>query len=134
MLDYRKDYRGNNQTVKVYDLEVDNDLTLTGDLAVTGDLDLAGGVAVAGLLEAEAGLKVLASGEYTTTGGNAVEVGAIASKGIEVGDLVVASIQDDGTSNVTLLMSEVTGADEITFTFSADPVANTVVAYFVLKA
>lgn len=158
MRDLTKDYRGNYQTTKVYDLEVERNASIAGDLALTGDLAITGGLEVttdlavtgnaevtgtldvtavatfAGLVDAQAGLKVLASGKYTTAGSNATEVATIPLKGIEAGDIVIASIENDGVGDEVLLTSKVTNDDEITFVFASDPANDTVVNYIVLKA
>lgn len=71
------------------------------------------------------------AGEYTTTGGNATEAATVT--GVAATDIVVASIMDNGTNNVTLLQAATT-LNTITFTFSADPGADAVVSYAVYRA
>ena len=52
--------------------------------------------------------------------------------GATSGDAVVWSILNDGTGNVTGV-SAVAGTDKVTFTFSADPQADTIISYLVLR-
>jgi len=71
------------------------------------------------------------SGEYTTTGWAATEAATIV--GVLVGDIVIASLKDNWTNNVTLLTSTENTADTIDFTFSADPGNDAIVSYIVLR-
>lgn len=76
-------------------------------------------------------LAVNLGGSYTTTGGAAAEAATIT--GVLATDSVVATLADNGTNNVTLVTAEVTAANTVTFTFSLDPVADTVVNYLILR-
>jgi len=58
---------------------------------------------------------------------NMVLAGALTS------DVVTWGILDDGTNNVTGV-SAVAGTDNIVFTFSGDPVADTVISFLVIRA
>lgn len=69
--------------------------------------------------------------QYTTTGGAAAE--AITVTGALATDLGFCVIKDNGTANVTLLETAVTN-DTLTLTFSADPGADTIVYYQILRA
>lgn len=69
--------------------------------------------------------------QYTTVGGAAGE--AITVTGALVSDLGFAVIKDNGTANVTLLQTAVT-ANTLTLTFSADPGADCIVYYQILRA
>ena len=71
------------------------------------------------------------SGEYTTTGGDTTESATIT--GVEVGDLVIASLKDAGTNVVSLLTATENTADTVDFTFSADPGADAIVSYLILR-
>jgi len=71
------------------------------------------------------------SWEYTTTGWAAAEVATIA--GVEVWDIVIATLKDNGTSSVTLLTAAENTADTVDFTFSANPLADTIVSYIILR-
>jgi len=68
--------------------------------------------------------------QYTTTGGAAAE--AIAIPGVLATDLAFVQVVDDGTGDVTLLMAACT-TDTLTVTFSADPVADTIINYQILR-
>jgi hypothetical protein len=71
------------------------------------------------------------AGQDTTNGGAAAE--AFAVPGILVTDLAFVQIVDDGTNTVTALLAVCT-ADTLTVTFSADPVADTIFNYQILRA
>lgn len=68
---------------------------------------------------------------YTTTGGAAAE--AITVTGAAATDIPLVTMQDDGTSNVTIVSAVIT-ANTLTITFSADPGNDTVVSYVILRA
>ena len=68
---------------------------------------------------------------YTTTGGAAAEAATVT--GVAATDIVTANIKDNGTNNVTLLQVAAT-LNTLTFTFSADPGADTIVYYSVQRA
>lgn len=71
------------------------------------------------------------AGEFTTAGGDADEVASVS--GVVATDIVVASILDNGTNNVTLLQSAA-GTDQILFTMSGDPSTDCVISYAVFRA
>ena len=71
------------------------------------------------------------AGQPTTVGGAAAEAFAVA--GILATDLAFVQIVNNGTSNVTALQAVCT-ANTLTVTFSADPVADTVFNYQILRA
>jgi hypothetical protein len=72
---------------------------------------------------------IVASGQYTTVGGAAAE--AVTLTGVKDLDRVVATLTDDGPNNVSLKYGDVTAANTMTLTFSADPGAGTKVNYLV---
>lgn len=74
---------------------------------------------------------IVFAGQPTTTGGAAAE--AFTVTGALATDLAFVQIVNDGTSNVTVLQAVMT-ADTLTVTFSADPVADTVINYQVVRA
>lgn len=69
--------------------------------------------------------------QATTTGGAAAE--AITVTGALATDLAFVQLVDDGTNNVSVLSAAVT-ADTLTVTFSADPGADAVINYQLLRA
>lgn len=69
--------------------------------------------------------------QLTTVGGAAAEAFAVA--GIAATDLAFVQIVADGTGNVTVLQAVCT-LNTLTVTFSADPVADTVFNYQILRA
>lgn len=71
------------------------------------------------------------AGEFTTAGGDAAEQASVA--GVLATDIVIASILNNGTNNVTLLQAAA-GTDVIDFTMSADPSTDCVISYVVLRA
>ena len=68
---------------------------------------------------------------YTTTGGAAAE--AITLTGATTDDIVFVTLQDGGTNTVTIASSVVT-ANTLTVTFSADPGADAIISYQLLRA
>lgn len=68
---------------------------------------------------------------YTTTGGAAAE--AITVTGVTATDIPLVTLVDQGTNTVTVVTSAVT-ADTLTVTFSADPGADAVISYAIIKA
>ena len=87
--------------------------------------------AVKTYVDAQVTLSYVAASDATTTaGGAAAEVVSVA--GVLAGDKVVWSILDAGTNSVTGV-SAVAGAGQITFTFSGDPAADTIISYLVLR-
>ncbi len=69
--------------------------------------------------------------QYTTTGGAAAE--AITVNGVAATDLVFVQLKDDGTNNVSVVTAAAT-LNTVTVTFSADPGADAVIYYQVLRA
>lgn len=55
----------------------------------------------------------------TTAGGAATE--ALTVSGVTTSSVIVASLKDDGTNNVTLKTAKATAANTVTCVFSADP-------------
>jgi len=74
---------------------------------------------------------VVAAGKFTTVGGDADETATVT--GVVATDIVVASIQTEGASPVTLLASA-PGAGDIDFTMSADPSNDHIISYVVYRA
>lgn len=68
---------------------------------------------------------------YTTTGGAAAE--AITVTGAAATDIPLVTMQDDGTSDVTIVSAVVT-TNTLTVTFSGDPGNDTVISYVLLRA
>lgn len=71
------------------------------------------------------------AGQPTTAGGAAAE--AITVTGALATDLAFVQMVDDGTNNTTIVNAVVT-ADTLTVTFSADPGADAVINYQILRA
>lgn len=71
------------------------------------------------------------AGQPTTAGGNAAE--AITVTGAAATDLAFVQMVDDGTNNVTIVDAVVT-TNTLTVTFSADPGADCVINYQLLRA
>lgn len=71
------------------------------------------------------------AGQETTVGGAAAE--AFTVTGAEATDLAFVQVVDNGTSNVTALQAVVT-ANTLTVTFSADPGADTIINYQLLRS
>jgi hypothetical protein len=69
--------------------------------------------------------------QYTTTGGAAAE--AITVNGVAATDLVFVQLKDNGTNNVSVVTAAAT-LNTVTVTFSADPGADAVIYYQVLRA
>lgn len=99
-------------------------------------------VETAKILNANVTLAKLASGiapshivkyaaQYTTTGGAAAE--AITVNGVAATDLVFVQLKNDGTNNVSVASAAAT-LNTVTVTFSADPGADAVIYYQVLRA
>lgn len=80
-----------------------------------------------------AGYYVALAGTKSTAGGAAAE--DLAITGLLETDIVLATIQDNGTNNVTLLQTvPKAGGGALTCTFSADPGNDAVIQYVVLRA
>ena len=71
------------------------------------------------------------AGQHTTAGGGANETATVT--GVLATDIVIATIEDNGTNNVTLLQAAV-AANAVNFTLSADPGTDCVINYMVLRA
>jgi len=134
--DYSKNYSGATRGVKYDTIEAEVSITaptvtvstaitapaITAATSVDSPVYKVGGVAVK--------MPVL-SGEYTTTGGAAAEAATIT--GVAVGDIVIATLKDNGTSSVTLLTSTENTVNTVDFTFSANPGNDTIVSYLILR-
>ncbi len=121
------------------------------DVAVSGDVTLAntGAVTIAALAVTTAKINTaavtlakLATGitpshvvkyaaNYTTTGGAAAE--AITIAGALATDVPLVMLQNNGTDNVTFSYAVLTNGT-LTVTFSADPKADTIISYMILRA
>jgi hypothetical protein len=112
------------------------------DGAVTAVKLASDAVTTAKILNANVTLAKLASGiapshivkyaaQYTTTGGAAAE--AITVNGVAATDLVFVQLKNDGTNNVSVASAAAT-LNTVTVTFSADPGADAVIYYQVLRA
>lgn len=71
------------------------------------------------------------AGQHTTAGGDANESATVT--GALATDIAIASIEDNGTNNVTLLQTAA-AADAVNFTMSADPSTDCIINYMVLRA
>lgn len=71
------------------------------------------------------------AGQFTTAGGDANESASVA--GVLATDIAIASIEDNGTNNVTLLQTAA-ATDAVNFTMSADPSTDCIINYIVLRA
>lgn len=121
--DYSKNYAGEDQNLKTTKLEAEEVETDEID-AETVDAE---SFEVDGV---EVKMPVL-SGEATTTWGNAIE--AITVTGALITDLVFVSLKDSWTGVVTILTAKITATNTVTVTFSADPQADTIIAYVILR-
>lgn len=120
-------------------------VALSGDatMANTGAITIAANaVTTAKILDANVTVGKLAvalqpshvvkfAGQHTTVGGAAAE--AIAVVGALDTDLAFVQVVDQGTGVVTVLKAVVT-ADTLTVTFSADPLADAIVNYQIMRA
>lgn len=79
-----------------------------------------------------AGAGLVLVGEYTTAGGGAAEAATIT--GAVAGDMVIATLKTAGATPRTIVTSEITDDDEVTFTFSGDPADDHVVTYAIYRA
>lgn len=59
------------------------------------------------------------AGQLTTVGGSPTEVFTVT--GANPGDFILTQLVNDGTNNVSILSADVTGVNQITVVFSADP-------------
>ena len=111
-------------------------VTPTGDVTISNAGVTTIGAGVIDLAMLSAGITPAAVikffGQVTTVGGAAAEAftvtGAVAAT-----DRAFVQVVNNGTSNVTVLQAVVT-ADTLTVTFSADPVADTVINYQIIRA
>ena len=71
------------------------------------------------------------AGQHTTAGGDANETATVT--GVLATDIAIATIEDNGTNDVTLLQAAA-AADAVNFTLSADPGTDCVINYIVLRA
>lgn len=71
------------------------------------------------------------AGKFTTAGGDTAEQASV--PGVVAGDIVIASLQTEGASPVTLDASA-PDTDVINFTMSADPSTDHIISYSVLRA
>lgn len=71
------------------------------------------------------------AGQHTTAGGDANETATVT--GVLATDIVIATIEDNGTNNVTLLQAAA-AANAVNFTLSADPGTDCIINYIVLRA
>lgn len=69
-------------------------------------------------------------GKHTTAGGDVNEQASVA--GVVPTDIVIASVEDDGTNNVTLLTATA-GTDVVDFVLSGDPSTDAVISYVVFR-
>ena len=71
------------------------------------------------------------AGQHTTAGGDANETATVT--GVLATDIVIATIEDNGANNVTLLQTAA-AANAVNFTLSADPGTDCIINYIVLRA
>lgn len=71
------------------------------------------------------------AGQHTTAGGDANETATVT--GVLATDIAIATIEDNGTNDVTLLQTAA-AANAVNFTLSADPGTDCVINYIVLRA
>lgn len=71
------------------------------------------------------------AGQHTTAGGDANETATVT--GVLATDIAIATIEDNGTNDVTLLQAAA-AANAVNFTLSADPGTDCVINYIVLRA
>jgi len=70
------------------------------------------------------------AGQHTTAGGDANETATVT--GVLATDIVIATIEDNGTNNVTLLQAAA-AANAVNFTLSANPGTDCIINYIVLR-
>lgn len=71
------------------------------------------------------------AGQHKTAGGDANETATVT--GVLATDIAIATIEDNGANNVTLLQTAA-AANAVNFTLSADPGTDCVINYIVLRA
>lgn len=74
---------------------------------------------------------IVAAGQFTTAGGDTAE--SVTVTGALATDIAIASIEDNGTNNVTLLQTAA-ATNAVNFTMSANPSTDCIINYFVLRA
>lgn len=74
---------------------------------------------------------VFSAGQHTTAGGDTSESATVT--GALATDIAIASIEDNGTNNVTLLQTAA-ASNAVNFTMSADPGADCIINYVVYRA
>jgi hypothetical protein len=75
--------------------------------------------------------RVVASGQHTTAGGDTAESATVT--GALATDIAIASIEDNGTNNVTLIQTAA-ASNAVNFTLSGDPSTDAIINYLVLRA
>jgi len=70
------------------------------------------------------------AGQHTTAGGDANETATVT--GVLATDIAIATIEDNGTNDVTLLQAAA-AANAVNFTLSADPGTDCIINYMVLR-
>jgi len=70
------------------------------------------------------------AGQHTTAGGDANETATVT--GVLATDIAIATIEDNGTNDVTLLQAAA-AANAVNFTLSADPGTDCIINYIVLR-
>lgn len=111
--DVSKNYRGENHWIKAYSLEAE---TLNVDV-VKVDWTTVKMPAL--------------SWEATTAWGAAAE--DITVTGALTSDIVLVTLADNGTNDVTILTAIISAANTLTVTFSADPGDDSIVSYLILR-
>ncbi len=71
------------------------------------------------------------AGQHTTAGGDANETATVT--GVLATDIVIATIEDNGKNNVTLLQAAA-AANAVNFTLSGNPGTDCIINYIVLRA
>lgn len=74
---------------------------------------------------------VVAAGQLTTAGGDANEQAS--ASGVLATDIAIASLEDNGTNNVTLVTAAA-AADAVDFVLSGDPSTDAIINWMVLRA
>jgi len=70
------------------------------------------------------------AGQHTTAGGDANETATVT--GVLATDIAIATIEDNGTNDVTLLQAAA-AANAVNFTLSKDPGTDCIINYIVLR-
>lgn len=110
-------------------------VAMSGDVAIiaSGATTIQAGAVTLGKLAAGVAPShvVKFAGKFTTVGGDAAEQASVA--GVVAGDIVVATVQTQGTGSRTLL-SSIPGTDVIDFVLSGDPTNDHIISYVVFRA